>query len=190
MRKLIVVDAGHGGQDSGAVSASGIRESDINLNVAMHLAGLLSLAGLGILATRSDDTFESLTQRCRLANDAGADLLVSIHANSYTTEAPEGFEVYTSRGLTDADRCATLIWTELRAALPGRRARMDSTDDDPDFEAGYNVLVGTRMPAVLVELGFLSNPEEAEIIETAGFLNVATAAVAAGIVKFFDGGLK
>ncbi|KPK41343.1 MAG: hypothetical protein AMJ65_09730 [Phycisphaerae bacterium SG8_4] len=161
----IMLDPGHGGNDPGAISESNIHEADVNLDVALQMAGHLA-SNLSHLCrlTRYDDTFIALGERCRIANDWGADVFVSIHCNSFTDPAAEGFEVYTNRELDAADFLASVMWNGFRQAFPLMRGRVDLSDGDPDKEAGFVVLVGTRMPAVLFELGFLSNKmDEARI---------------------------
>ena len=95
MRRRIVIDAGHGGKDSGATGRRGIREKDINLAVAQELAKLLQEEkAFEVLLTRSDDTFVPLADRSRIANEAHADLFVSLHCNAHRSARENGFEVY------------------------------------------------------------------------------------------------
>lgn len=185
---MIIFDAGHGGHDSGAVAASGLMEKTVNLAAARMLAGLSTVprgrSDGGLI--RYDDVFVPLQTRAQIANTIGADLFVSIHANASTSLTAHGFEIWTSPGKTASDECATSIFEQLRAALPGRRARMDMTDGDVDYEAGFKVLTATRMPAVLVELGFLSNQEEAALLGSHQFLLDATLAIWRGVVEWLE----
>lgn len=91
---LVVIDAGHGGHDEGALGRSGLREKDLVLDVAKRLAKRLRRAGIEVILTRDKDDFLSLEQRTAVANDARADLFVSIHANASPSAKPQGIETY------------------------------------------------------------------------------------------------
>lgn len=151
----IIIDPGHGGRDSGAVSADGqTMEKDIVLTVSKRIAELLRPYG-EITMTREDDTFLTLSGRARKANNLGADLL-SIHCNA---GGGTGFEVFTSPGQTSSDPWATTILDELHTSFPNRAVRTDLSDGDPDKEGRFTVLTKTRHSAVLVELGFIDTDE-------------------------------
>ncbi|MCX5714512.1 MAG: N-acetylmuramoyl-L-alanine amidase, partial [Candidatus Omnitrophica bacterium] len=105
--KKVVVDAGHGGYDPGAIGRTGLKEKDVNLDIAKRLSNLLRSEGVKVTLTRSSDTFVSLGKRVRLANDSGADLFVSIHSNASRTRSLCGFETYyVSHGVNDSKRAA------------------------------------------------------------------------------------
>lgn len=155
-----LIDPGHGGRDPGAVGPAGTNECDIALSVSLMVAGHLgSNQARECHLTRYKDCFLTLDKRCEIANN-WADVLISIHCNAAESQSATGFEVFTSPGYTAADPIATSLWEGLRQTFPGMRARLDASDGDPDKEARFRVLTGTTMPAVLVELGFISNPEE------------------------------
>jgi N-acetylmuramoyl-L-alanine amidase len=92
--KIIVVDAGHGGNDPGAIGRTGLREKDVNLDIAKRLSRILSSNGVKVVMTRPTDRFISLYGRVEKANDSGADLFVSIHSNANRVRSLNGFEVY------------------------------------------------------------------------------------------------
>jgi N-acetylmuramoyl-L-alanine amidase len=158
----IVLDSGHGGQDSGAIGPSGVPEKDIALAVAVQIGGFLAAKSpdIDILYTRMDDIYVSLPGRCEIANDSDADVFVSIHCNAAESPLARGFEMWTSPGSTGADLLASRMWNRFRTTFPDRKGRLDSSDGDEDKEARFAVLVGTKMPAVLVELGFITNTDE------------------------------
>lgn len=106
----------------------------------------------------------SLWERSEFANTTRADVFLSIHCNAAADQAACGFEVWTSPGQTDADAYATAIYNAVRAAFPWIKMRSDYDDGDPDKEARFHVLRKTYMPAVLIEFGFLTNPEDAEML--------------------------
>ena len=99
--KTICIDPGHGGKDSGALGPSGLREKDVALTVALLLATELS-RDAKIVLTRENDVFVELSERAAIANRAGADFFLSVHCNSGEPGSGEGFEVYTTPGLTAA----------------------------------------------------------------------------------------
>lgn len=151
----IIIDPGHGGRDSGAVSADGqTMEKDIVLTVSKRIAEFLRPCG-EITMTREDDTFLTLSGRARKANNLGADLL-SIHCNA---GGGRGIEAFTSPGQTASDPWATAILEELQSCFPDRPIRKDLSDGDPDKEQRFTVLTKTRNAAVLVELGFIDTEE-------------------------------
>jgi len=91
---VVVLDAGHGGHDEGATGPSGLREKDVVLDVTRRLEKRLERAGVRVILTRSEDRFLSLEERTAVANDARADLFVSIHANASKSRTPQGIETY------------------------------------------------------------------------------------------------
>jgi N-acetylmuramoyl-L-alanine amidase len=160
----ILLDVGHGGPDSGAVSGT-VKESALNLALARMLGA--SLQGLGhavVLTRNTDDMLEklSLGARTDMSNLMKPDLFVSIHCNADGPTAT-GFEVWTSPGNTAADPYATAIYGAL-AETTGLVGRADKSDGDPDKESRFWVLVHTNAPAVLIEFGFLSNAHDRHLL--------------------------
>jgi N-acetylmuramoyl-L-alanine amidase len=162
-----MIDAGHGGEDPGAVGPGGLQEKAVALSVAMLTGALLVEAGVDVYYTRKTDVFVALPERARLANDRGVDVLLSIHCNSAKIPA-SGFEVFTTPGDTGADPFATELFKAFGAEFPTMPRRVDTKDGDPDKEADFAVLRKSRMPAALFELefihtaqgeDFLSNPQ-------------------------------
>ncbi len=186
----VCVDPGHGGSDPGAVGPNGVQEKVITLAVAQKVASILCNAGLDVKLTRdvdkllADDINSDLGMRCKIANRNKADVFVSIHCNSATNGTARGAEVYTSRGNTKSDALATAIISSIEKALPELIFRKDFSDGDPDKEAGYAVLNNTNMPAVLVELAFISNPVEEGLLESPDFQQKAAQAIADGVADF------
>jgi N-acetylmuramoyl-L-alanine amidase len=111
--------------------------------------------------TRERDIFIPLRERVKMAQKFKADLFISLHMNSAENPLARGFEVWTSVGKTRADEIATSIFENIADEFPSRKPRADWSDGDPDKERNYYVLRETKMPAVLVELGFICNNEEA-----------------------------
>ena len=169
--KTICIDAGHGGKDPGAC-AGGVREKDIALDVALKTGALLT--DYDVIYTRITDVYVSLSKRVRIANAAEADLFVSIHCNSAPNSSANGMEVYvhTSRG-ADSTRAAHAIYDRLLpvSGLKGRGVKANN----------YAVLRETKMPAVLVELAFISNDGDRAKLVSEEWLERAAKAIAEGI---------
>lgn len=148
--KKIMIDPGHGGYDTGAVR-SAVMEKDINLQIADKLFEMLDLVYPFMpFRTRNSDIFIDLRHRSAIANEINVDFFLSLHCNAYKTEEPHGIQVYYySQGNTEI---ASIFLTELLKAYPNR------TRWNKIARARYSVLLHTRMPALLLELGFLSNP--------------------------------
>lgn len=173
---LVIVDPGHGGKDPGAISVHGHREKDIVLDAAKVVTDSLARGGLHVRMTREDDRFIELEQRSALANRLRANLFVSIHADSAPNRAATGFTVYVARQPSaDSKAAADAIARRLQAAGVSSRGRQ---------EANYRVLVGTTCPAVLVELGYLSNAYEATRLADPAYRQKLAEAVANGIVDY------
>ncbi len=182
MATKIFVDAGHGGTDPGAVGNSVI-EQYVNLNVALELAELLEQGGYEVMLYRSTPTENvlpgksaDLTNRARMANNWGADYFVSIHTNSSPNPSANGFEVYVYRLGTRAQALAESI---VRAFV----SRLGSKDNGVR-QANFAVLRQTDMPAVLVELGYLSNPTEALNLNSPAWQRAAAQAIYNGIYNY------
>ncbi len=177
-RGLVVIDAGHGGNDPGAMSAGGFREKDINLQVAQRVATLLSQKGIGVLMTRQDDRFIELEERADLANRRNADLFVSIHSDSNPDRGRQGFTVFVARSASrDAYRAADGISGAMTAT---------GSDSHGIREADYRVLVNTSAPAVLIEIGYLSNSQDASRLRNPAWQNRLAQAIATGILEYLQ----
>lgn len=146
--------------------------------MAMELQCYLLSRDYEVLLTRIDDTgvilkpttkTENLERICRTANDFDADIFISIHCNSWKDSKVRGFEIFTSKGQTKADELATRIFCSVSAAFPKWPTRSDYADGDPDKEDNLFVLNNTSMPAVLIECGFITNPEDVKQLESCPF---------------------
>lgn len=183
--KKVVIDPGHGGSDPGAIGPSGLQEKDVAFAVALRLAGVLQeLPGVEVEMTRVNDAYLSPNERAQLANKQNAAIFVSIHCNSAASPAAHGAEVWTSVGDTDADQLAEWITEAIKKDLPELVLRADMTDGDMDKENDFTVLKLTRMPAVLVEMAFISNPTEEGYLEDVKFHVRMTRAIADGIAAY------
>lgn len=178
----IMIDPGHGGIDPGAINPElGLKEAVVTLIYAKRLARQLSDAGHLVVLTRVEDITVSLSDRVMMANASGVDLFISVHCNAADTKVASGVEIWTSPGETKSDKVATSILNAIQSMFPDRNYRMDRFDGDPDKEANFYVLKYTKMPAVLIELGFISNDEDANWIKDYTNMMQYCKAITAGI---------
>jgi len=174
---VVVVDAGHGGKDPGTM-VGGAYEKSINLQVARKVASLLSQQGLNVVMTRDTDEFIELEERADTANRRDADLFVSIHADSAPDRSISGYTLYVAG---DASREAYQAAQAVSAAM----SRTGSSTRGIR-EADYKVLVQTRCPAVLIELGYLSNFADARHLQDNAFQNRLAQAITSGILDYLQ----
>lgn len=157
---LICIDPGHGGTDPGAI-AGGVRESDVALAYALELGSELARRGAGVLYTRSADRTLDLAGRVQAANEHGAVRFVSVHANASASEAAHGFQVFHAAGSAAGAALATAIHgAAVRVTGPSRWSGVYPDESPHSGGRRLYVLRATRMPAVLIELGFITHPEE------------------------------
>ena len=188
----VVIDPGHGGDDRGARGRSGLLEKDLVLDVSRRLAKRLRGHGLEILETRTADAFVPLETRTMLANDAGADLFISIHANSAASPKPSGSEVYfVSVDATDersralAERENSAFGRDAASALPtDPLVAIDRVASRGVKQAPFVVLLGVQMPASLIEVGFLSNPQEERALLTSERRDAIAAALERAVLQY------
>lgn len=176
---LVTIDPGHGGKDSGAVSASGLNEKESNLDIGLRVKSLLELAGIRVNMTRSDDAYIGLQERCDLANNAGADAFVSIHNNfSNQNSDSTGTETYYFTGSGLGAQMAGYIQTEVIKKIQGF--------DRGTKPASFFVLANTKMTAALVECAFLSNQGEVDRLRDPGFRQNVAEGIYNGILKYLQ----
>ncbi|WP_295164995.1 N-acetylmuramoyl-L-alanine amidase family protein [Selenomonas sp. F0473] len=184
----VVLDPGHGGSDSGAVGYSGIREKDVALAVALQTESLLRAAGANVVMTRTRDADVSDTDhsprgelQARVDVAAGnprSELFLSIHCNAFTNPDAHGMETYYYPKTDNDERFARLLNEELETAggLFNRGVKY----------AKFYVLRHTEIPASLVEMGFLSNPEEEALLGSADYQKKMAEALFRAIVRYFE----
>lgn len=183
----ILIDPGHGGQDPGAVG-HGLRESDVNLFVALLLAACLKEFCDKVWLTRRTDKFVSLRGRTDLEHQLAPDLTISLHCNAATNTDAHGFEVWTSLGETASDRAAFHVINAIQDAFPLRKLRYDIAADeqqwDKDREKNLWMCKKTNGPAILIEMGFISSVEEAAWLGNQETHVTMARAVAAGAMNW------
>ncbi len=178
MGKIICIDPGHGGSDPGA-SGNGVIEKNVTLNAALKLGEELKKQGFDVIFTRVSDNFIALGERCRIANSKGADLFISVHVNSASSSAASGTEVLCYEKNTFAGILQESLIKELGTNDRGVKERKDLA-----------VLNGTKMNAVLIEIAFLSNPEEAKLLQKESFIEKFVYATALAVCKYFNVAFK
>lgn len=173
--KVIVIDAGHGGTDCGATRA-GIKESDINLGVALRLEALLKEKGYKVYMTRKDNSTLSLQERVDIAEGKDEDIFVSIHVNSSESTSPTGVETHYYHDYSySLAKCIQDVLAKTVTESPNRGL----------IKSRFYVINHTTKPAVLVEIGFISNEKERMQLVSADRQQRTAKAIAEGIVNYF-----
>jgi N-acetylmuramoyl-L-alanine amidase len=218
--RSIVLDAGHGGQDTGAVGPSGLTEKELVLDVTRRVAKLVEeQLKIKVLLTRDDDNLVTLRDRTTLANRARADLFVSIHANAHrnvvsgvetyflSSEATDNaarqvaalensvieLEAPSPRGRTDFVKA--ILWDLAQSEFQTESSRLAEIVQDSMTQslripnrgvkqAGFYVLGGAAMPAVLIEIGFVTHPQEERRLRETRYRDEIARAIFAGLVEY------
>lgn len=171
---LVVLDPGHGDHDPGAVAGEAM-EKDINLTVALQVRELLEAQeGVAVVMTREEDEFLSLADRAQLANQEKADLYVSVHANALDDDTFAGIFTFYHPNKPSSQATAKIIQAAVAAASGAIDRGVRSAD--------YVVLRKTNMPAVLVELGFMTCPEELALLVDGSYQKLLAQGIAQGIL--------
>ncbi len=189
--KVIVIDPGHGGDDCGARGRSGLAEKDVVLDIGRHLAGLFNRVAVYTVMTRDEDEDLAgdgslgpmqrkrldLESRVDLATRSGADLYISIHANSFPEPVWSGAQTFYHSRSEESKALAQAVQKELVARLGPNLRRAKPGDD-------YFVLRKSKMPAVIVEVGFLSNPREESLLAQPDYRRRVAEAIFHGTVNY------
>ena len=175
---LVVIDPGHGGQDPGAIGIGGIRETDVVLEVSKIVEKLLSEKGVKVSLTRGNEVDLDLSPRVSLANKINADIFVSIHANASRGKRRDinGLETFYYRGWRGR-LLAKRIQKQILRVSPG-------SPDRGVKQGRFYVIKNTRMPAVLVEIGFLTGRLDARRLEKSEHRKRIAYAIAKGILEY------
>jgi N-acetylmuramoyl-L-alanine amidase len=221
--KTIVLDAGHGGHDSGATGPTGLMEKDLVLDVTRRVAKLVEARlGLKVLLTRDSDNFVTLRDRTSFANRQHADLFVSIHANAHREATADGVETYflsseatdsaarqvaalengvvqleqpNGRGAGQVDIVKAILWDLAQSEFQVESSRLAEVVHDSMTQtlrisnrgvkqAGFYVLGGAAMPAVLLEIGFVTNPREERKLKDTKYRDEIARAIYAGLAEY------
>lgn len=188
----VVVDAGHGGMDGGGVSVNGIPEKGINLNIAQGLGDMLRLMGYEVTLTRTEDVsihdegieglkaqkLSDMENRLKLFNTPDS-VCVSIHQNRFTDPKYNGAQMFYYRGAPEGQALAESLKARITGYLQPENGRETKPMDDELY-----LLCNCENPAVMAECGFISNPEEAALLEQQPYQQEMSFAIMAGINDF------
>jgi len=186
-KKVIVVDAGHGGFDPGAVSDSGTREDRINLIIARKLKKYLEDQGARVIMTRETDEAlgknkrEDMQKRVEIIKNSNADVVISIHLNKFQQSKYYGAQTFYMAGSEKGKKLAQCIQSRLLTILNRGNTRQ--------IKAVNNLLIlkAGEAPSVIVECGFLSNPQEEKLLRTDEYQEQVAWAIYCGLVDYFAG---
>ncbi len=198
-RPILVVDAGHGGEDGGASGSDGTAEKDINLAVAKDIDSLSTLFGISTAMTRRDDRllydkygeFDDYTgkkksldlkNRLRFAYENGAELFLSVHTNKFPDPSVHGLQVWFSPNDPSSSKAAGLIQDYLNSHFQAGAAKTPKASTSAIY-----LLHNIRTPAVLVECGFLSNAEELEKLKTDGYRADVACVITSSVAEYLAG---
>ncbi|WP_035350887.1 N-acetylmuramoyl-L-alanine amidase CwlD [Fictibacillus gelatini] len=190
--KIIIIDPGHGGMDGGAVGDGGVIEKDISLNIALKLRDYLQEAGALVIMTREtdrdladDDTkrisarkTEDLRKRKEIINGSNGDLFVSIHLNAIPSPRWRGAQVFYHPTGKEGEEVSKFIQDEIKRNLENTDRLAKSID-------GIYLLRTAKIPGTLVEVGFLSNPTERELLKTEHYQMQVAACIYQGILRYY-----
>lgn len=167
--RTILLDPGHGGHDTGTISPDGVREKDLNLRLALLLAEKLRKDGYTVHLTRSDDRFLSLDERPAMIEKVKADLFISVHHNSAANTKAEGHETFILRSENSSEAALSSQSAALAFAVEKNLSTLSPSRGVKS--ARFKVLRLASTPAILIEAGFLSNPDEAARLAAGEFQN-------------------
>ena len=186
----VILDAGHGGKDGGASSASGIIEKDVVLSVTKKVEDYLKMQGINVILTRDGDydlaspeakkrKTEDLSKRVHIMNSQENGLVVSIHANAITNSTWTGAQTFYDPKKLENKKLATAIMNSMKTNLA-------TTTREAKSISSLFILKNSEVPSTLVEIGFLSNPEEAEKLNTQAYQQEIAYAIYEGILYYLD----
>lgn len=181
---VVCLDAGHGGNDRGALGADGRYEKDDNLKLTLAVAKILRKNGIEVVLTREDDSTISSDERSAIANNADADLFLSLHRNYAASEEACGVEAWIYSAASDKGYAiAESILTALEdIGISQNRGVKSGTQWDS--EADYTVIRQTNMTSVIIEVGFISNEQDLELFDQ--YMNDYAEAIADAIVIWLN----
>ena len=192
-RYTIVIDPGHGGNDPGKIGGNDVPEKDVNLAISLKLKDILEQNDCKVIMTRETDQglyqdgdtnkkIADLHARCRIINDSGADAVISIHQNSFTSESSKGAQVFYQTTSEKGKVLAEILQEQLVSGLDPENNRVAKANSD------YYMLKNTQAPMVIVECGFLSNTQEAELLTQEAYQRRVAWTVALGTLQYVSGG--
>lgn len=191
--KVIIVDAGHGSEDGGAISDDGVSEASLNLQIALKLQKLLEQSGATVILTRSDENaiydidkktlrekkISDIKKRVKIGNNSSADIFVSIHLNKIDESQYYGWQTFYKKGNDDGKKLATSIQNNLNQAIQKENKRVPLKIDN------VYIIKYVQIPTVIVECGFLSNEQEKQELQQDEYQNKLSWGIYNGIMDYF-----
>lgn len=185
---IVAIDPGHGGNDPGKIGINDKLEKDINLAIALKLEKLLEKQDIEVVMTRSEDVGlyqesdsnkkrADMKQRVTLINESEADLCVSIHQNSYTSQNATGAQVFYYSGSENGKKMAEVIQKTLKEEVDASNRRAAKSNND------YYMLINVKCPSVIIECGFLSNWKEATNLADDFYQDQLAEAICSGVLQ-------
>ena len=188
--KTILIDAGHGGRDPGKVGSAETLEKDINLKIAVYLKEILESQDLQVIMTREEDkdlattsdNFKSsdMKERVALIQESNANLVISIHQNSYTDSDVYGAQCFYYTASNEGQKLASIIQNQIITSTNQTKIREIKDNND------YYLLKHSPLPTVIVECGFLSNPNEEQLLLTQEYQRKMAWAIHLGILRYLN----
>lgn len=181
---LVVIDAGHGGDDPGKVGVGGVLEKDINLKIAAKLGECLETQGFRIIMTRTEDISEGskredMKKRVQLINESKPLIVVSIHQNSYSDSEVKGAQVFYYTESKESQSAAYIVQEELQVLEPQNTRQAKA-------ENQFYMLTKTNVPTIIVECGFLSNQEDTAKLIQEEYQEKISQAICNGVIKWLE----
>lgn len=191
-KKVVVIDAGHGGVDGGCTGTNGVYEKDINLSIAKNLGALLSFEGYEVVYTRSEDVsiyddgvtgirnqkISDMENRLEIVQSYPDSIFLSIHQNQYTQSEYFGAQIFYTTNHKDNFRFATIMQDRFASLQPGNDREIKLIDN------GLYLFKNTKQPALLIECGFLSNPNDAANLSSAEYQKKVAFTIYSGLTEF------
>ncbi|MDD6479419.1 MAG: N-acetylmuramoyl-L-alanine amidase [Oscillospiraceae bacterium] len=191
----IILDAGHGGFDGGAVADDGTVEKDINLNITKNVCKMLKLSGFDVIMTRTEDIGTDSTGSDKIAERKKSDLknrlllmekypdavYISIHLNKFTTSAANGAQVFYSKNSEESAKIAKFVQETIKNQLQPYNDRVIKQGTSATY-----LLHNATVPAVIVECGFLSNKRDLENLKTKEYQSRISFSILCGILEYFS----
>jgi N-acetylmuramoyl-L-alanine amidase len=192
--KIIIIDAGHGGEDCGAIGVTGVYEKDLNLIIAKELGALLEAEGYAVVYTRTQDKLlymesenikgirkiSDLKNRCKIAKEYPNALFVSIHMNSFSNAKYSGLQVYYSPDSEESRALAATVQAKVKDSLQKENERKIKKGE------GMYVLENVENTAILIECGFLTNREECEKLSEKEYQKALSFSIFCGIIDYIE----
>ena len=191
--KTVVIDAGHGIPDEGAQSSNGTTEAKTNLKIALKLQNLLEQSGCTVILTRSDENaiydlnsktlkqkkVSDIHNRVKIGNESSADIFVSIHLNKIPQKQYYGWQTFYKEGNNQGEKLAKMVQQSLNETIEKQNDRVAKKIDN------VYIINHVEIPTTIVECGFLSNPEEEQLLLQDEYQNKLAWGIYNGILKYF-----